>query len=107
LNYVHISDSQITDESLRLLSELPNLEGLSLQFNRFTNQGVGHLQRLRRLKSLWLCGKRDRPNDIGDGSLEFLFELSGFSSLGVQNTKVTPEFANRLTSRFPKCSIAK
>lgn len=105
LTHIHISDSQITDESLFVFAELPRLERLSLQFNRFTDIGVSRLRKLPRLRSLSVCGKEGRPNDISDTSLEFLLALPQFKSLGVQNTWVTPEFSRRLTGRFPGCRV--
>lgn len=107
LTYVHISDSQITDLSLSVLAGLPKLEGLSLQFNRFTDAGVVQLRNLKHLKSLWVCGKQNRTNDITDASVEFLLQLPDLSSVGVQNTKVTSEFSSKLTSKFPKCIVSR
>ena len=105
LKIVHTSDSQITDRSLSVLAKLPKLEVLSLQGNRFTDKGVGQLKNLNLLKSLWICGRQHRINDISDASLEFLLQLPDFSLLGVQNTKVTPAFSKKLTTKFPKCKV--
>lgn len=107
LTHIHLSDSRITDKSLRLLSRLPNLEKLTLQFNRFTDEGVRELATLRKLKSLWVCGKAGQPNPITNESLEFLFELPDLERLGVQRTKVTSSFERRLRKKFPKCRIAR
>lgn len=107
LKYIHLSDSQITDESLRTFAELPKLEGLSLQFNQFTDAGVRHLKKLKHLKSLWVCGKDERPNDISNDSLQFLLELPEFSRLGVQSTKVTSEFEDALTKKFANARVSR
>lgn len=107
LTYLHLSDSQITDRSLRMLADLPKLEGLSLQFNRFTDKGVSELHKLKNLRDLWVCGRADRPNDITDASLEFVLKLPEFNQLGVQRTKVSPEFIQRVTDQFPKCYISR
>lgn len=107
LRMLHLSDSQITDKSLEVLAQLPKLERLSLQFNRFSDAGVKRLEALRNLKDLWVCGKEDRPNKISDASLEFLLALPNFETLGVQNTKVTAEFGNRLKAKFPTCGVSR
>ena len=106
LTYIHINDGKLTDQSLKRFAELPNLEGLSLQFNRFSDDGVQELSKLEHLESLWVCGKLERPNDISDESLEFLLELANLKSLGVQNTEVSTEFIDRITAKFPGCSVA-
>jgi hypothetical protein len=107
LKMLHLSDSQITDKSLEVLAQLPRLERLSLQFNRFSDAGVKRLATLRNLKDLWVCGKEDRPNEISDASLGFLLELPNFEELGVQNTRVTAEFGNRLKAKFPACGVSR
>ena len=107
LTYLHISDSQITDASLKVFANLPKLEGLSLQFNRFSDEGVRELHKLKHLKSLWVCGRQDRPNDISDGSLAFLFDLPAIKDIGVQYTNVTLQFSERLKAKFPGCSVCQ
>lgn len=105
LKAIHLSDSQISDKSLEMFAELPRLESLSLQYNRFSDAGVGRLQKLRHLRTLWVCGKSERPNDISDASLGFLLDLPNFEELGVQNTKVTKAFSDRLRAKIPKCKV--
>ena len=107
LKYVHISKSQITDTSLEILAALPKIEGLALQFNSFTDNGVKELVALKHLRSLWICGKRDRRNNVSDDSLQFLLNLPKFDSLGVQHTNVTLDFETRLLARHPKCSVSR
>ena len=107
LNYVHISESLITDKSLEIFATLPKLEGLSLQFNSFTDSGVQKLHSLKNLRTLWICGKEGQKNDVSDESLEFLLQLPGFDSLGVQNTNVTSDFANQLVAKHPTCSVTQ
>ncbi len=65
LKYVHISEGQLGDDSLAILSRLPNLEGMSLQGNRFSNQGLTHLKNMLRLKSLWIGMAHGEITDDG------------------------------------------
>lgn len=105
LRYIHISDSQITDESLKLFGELSHLEGLSLQFNRFTDRGLEYLTSLQNLERLWVCGKDDRPNSITDTGLSSLHHLKKLKELGVQNTAVTSQGVEALKRALANCSV--
>ena len=105
LERIYISESKLTDESLRMFSELPNLTSLSLQFSNFSNAGVRYVRNLKQLETLAVCGIDGRPSEITDDSLEFLLELPNFVLLGVQNTNVSPEFETRMKAKFPACTV--
>src|SRR6185369_10233433 len=63
LKHIHISGSQITDESLRTFGTMPQLEQLSLQQNQFTDRGLSYVKNLKHLKALVVdLG----PTDISD-----------------------------------------
>ena len=86
LKDVEITKSRISDSSLILLSGLPRIEHISLQWNHFSDRGLAGLQGRRTLKLLW----------IGLGNLEFtdagLRGLEGFQKLevlGIQGSHVT------------------
>lgn len=107
LTNLHVSEGQLTDRSLAIFAEMPQLEMLSLQFNQFTDEGVRKLESLKHLQLLWVCGRSDRRNDISDDSLSFLLTLPKLTSLGVQRTFVTKDFSAKLKQRFPKCMVAE
>jgi hypothetical protein len=107
LKYIHLSTSQITDESLRVFGELHELEGLSLQFNRFSDEGLSHLLQLQKLTSLAVCGLSERPNKITDAGLRMLLSLPQLKSLMVQNTKVTEPGLINFREKLPQCQITE
>jgi hypothetical protein len=105
LQYIHLSSSQITDKSLAVFSGLPKIRGLSLQFNYFTNEGLTCVSRCRELEDLWLCGRRERPNEITDAGLKQLEKLTKLTTLGIQNTHVTPEGLDHFSKALPGCKV--
>jgi hypothetical protein len=105
LRYIHLSTSQITDESLRVFAGMPNLDGLSLQFNYFTDEGVKRISQLKRLESLWVCGRRDRANPITDAGLKELEKLRNLTELGIQHTQVTGKGIESFEKAVPNCRV--
>ena len=104
LRYVHLSNeakftqSHITDDSLRVFGGMPQLEGLSLQGNRFTDAGLEHLKGLKRLESLWVDLGISRITDDG---LLHLYGLTRLKELAVQQTEVTDEGVSKLQAALP------
>jgi hypothetical protein len=106
LRYIHLTTSQITDRSLAVFAEIPKLEGLCLQFNEFTDEGLRHIAGLTQLESLWVCGKgKDSPNGITDAGLRHLQKLNKLSELAIQNTRVTPTGIKSLSQVMPACKV--
>ena len=105
LNYIHLSTSRITDESLQVFGNLPKLRGLSLQFNHFSDDGLEHLAKLTELENLWVCGRRGEGNGITDAGLEYLAGLRNLKELGVQNTQVTVDGLKSFRKAVPNCQI--
>lgn len=107
LHQIHLSTSRITDDSLAVFAKLPLLEDLSLQFNHFTDRGITYVVGLPRLNNLWLCGDRNRKNEITDQGLIKLQSLTKLRELGVQNTFVSPEGLEAFQKANPNCKIYK
>ena len=105
LKYVHISTSRITDKSLEIFAGMPQMEGLSLQFNSFTDRGVKQLTKLPRLESLWVCGRNERVNAITNSALADLEELKGLKELGIQHTEISPEAVSQFQLAVPGCKV--
>jgi hypothetical protein len=101
LKYIHLSESKITDRSLEIFSRMPQLEGLSLQFNDFSDAGVSKLSDMRNLTALWVCGAKGHRNRITDASLDLLSQLPKLTSLGVQNTDVTASGVDKFKRELP------
>ena len=72
-----------TDNSLRALSDLDNLQTLNLTFNKVTDAGLVHIQGLTNLKTLIL------PKQITDAGLVHLKGLTNLEQLDLVDTKVT------------------
>jgi hypothetical protein len=86
---------------------LPKIEGLSLQFNHFTDKGLEDVARLEQLKTLWVCGARERTNRITDAGLKRLEKLQLLTQLGIQNTDVTPRGVEEFLRAVPRCRISQ
>lgn len=86
LKTIHINNSQITDESLRLFSQLPNLECLSLQGNHFTDKGLEYVRSMTQLKQL-VVGLGD--NQITDDGLKHVSGLKNLERICLQGSKIT------------------
>lgn len=105
LRYIHLSSSQITDKSLAVFASLPEIEGLSLQFNHFTDKGLEDVSRHEQLRTLHVCGEREQKNRITDAGLKHLENLNMLTELGIQNTDVTPRGVEGFLRAVPGCKI--
>jgi Leucine-rich repeat (LRR) protein len=74
---LYLFGNQITDDGLRHLSNLPELDFLDLRRNNITDAGLVHLEKLPKLKQVILIG-----------------------------TQVTPAGVNKLQKKLPHTKIA-
>jgi beta-lactamase regulating signal transducer with metallopeptidase domain/protocatechuate 3,4-dioxygenase beta subunit len=86
LQYIHLSNSQITDEAIRLWQRLPKLHGLSLQGNRFTDRGLEYAAQIPNLREFFVGNGETAITDAG---LAYLAELPSLERLDLQRTGVT------------------
>ena len=56
LKGISLGGAKTSDETLKVISELPSLEGVSLWWRAYTDDGLQHLGRLKKLKVLGLEG---------------------------------------------------
>ena len=61
---LHLFDNQITDEGLRHLSNLSELDFLDLRRNNITDAGLVHLEQHYKLKQLILIGTQVTPAGV-------------------------------------------
>jgi len=102
LKYIHLTKSQITDESLRIFATMPQLDGLCLEENSFTDKGLAQLKDLHRLQELYVgLGK----TNITDASVDSLMGLTNLKMLDLQKTKVTPEAVEKLKAAIPGLKV--
>jgi hypothetical protein len=98
LKDVHLSNSQITDESLGVFGDMVQMRALSLQQNAFTDRGLARLTKLNHLKELWIDMG---PTDITDQGLAYLENLQTLEVLAIQDTHATQEGVDTLKLAIP------
>ncbi len=102
LQYVHCNGAHLTDFSLAIFGRMPNIEGLSLQGNSFTDRGLAHLKSLSNLKSLWLGMGDTRITDAG---LKNVYVLKNLQEFEIQGAPVTASGLGELQIKLPKLKI--
>ena len=126
LQALHLSNAGIGDASLAVLSQLPNATYLSLQGNRFSDEGLAHLGQMGQLKTLWIglgegmitdAGLRSLANltsleeldhqrcAITDQGLEHLRGLKGLRKIHLGQTKVSEEGRRKLEMAIPGLTV--
>jgi Leucine-rich repeat (LRR) protein len=85
---IHISNSRIGDDSLGVMSRLPRLERLSLQGNRFSDEGLAYLENMRHLKILWVGLGHGQITDQG---ANHLLKLRNLEELDLQGYVISNE----------------
>lgn len=98
LTHIHITQSKITDESLHVFGEMPQLQLLSLHQNHFTDHGLTYLRNLRHLKTLYI---HSGTTDITDAGLAELEMLPNLERLAVRQTTITPQAVEKLKRAVP------
>lgn len=98
LRILDISLSPLTDEGVRSLAALPELEELGLE-GKFTDKSLLYLSRASHLKALRLSGGECAFSDEG---LEHLEGLKDLQRLSLQNAKVSQAARERLRKAIPR-----
>ena len=88
LEFLHLTNSGVTDASLLVLARLPKLHTLSLQLNGFTDRGLEYVQQMPQLRKL-AVGHGD--GKITDAGLVHLAQLEGLEVLDLQKTEITDQ----------------
>ena len=101
LQLLDISLSRLTDEGVRSLAKLPELEELGLQ-GKFTDKSLLYLSEVGHLKSLRLHGGECEFSDEGLRHLEGLKDLR---SLVLENAKVSEPAKERLLKVIPSVEL--
>ncbi len=98
LKTIHVSDSNLTDESLVLLSLLPAIRDLSLQSNHFTDSGLARMSGQNRIERLFVGLGKSRFTDTG---VVHLAEFDQLKALDLQGSVVSMQMLQQL-ARSPK-----
>jgi prepilin-type N-terminal cleavage/methylation domain-containing protein len=101
LQLLDISLSRVTDEGVRSLAMLPELEELGLQ-GKFTDKSLLYLSRAGHLKSLRLHGGEC---EFGDEGLRHLEGLKDLRRLVLENAKVSEAAKERLLKAIPDLEL--
>ena len=83
---LYLAGTKITDEDLKSLSKVKNLELLALQGTQISNAGLKEVAKLRKLRSLGLNGTK-----ITDGALKEVVKLRHLNNIGLSGTQITDE----------------
>lgn len=96
-----INEPGLTDEDMKHLAVLTQLQELELFGSTFTDTGLQHLSRLTNLKNLSIT----RDPRITDAGIEFLKGLASLKTLSLSGTSVTEEGVAGLQAALPDCAI--
>lgn len=99
LKVLHVSNTSITDDSLDALVQLPNLEWLTLNTD-LSDASLAHVGKLRSLRVLEISGA-----EITDVCLKQLYEMRQLERLTLEDTDVTSDGIEMLRTRLTNCEI--
>jgi hypothetical protein len=121
---VDLSGTEVRDDDLQDLDELPDLEFLELNGTRITDAGLVHVDGLRRLRMLGLTSSAISDgglshlrgltrlemlfiayNPITDAGIEKLTCLKALGWLSVGDTEVTDEGVRQFKRAVPGCGV--
>jgi hypothetical protein len=86
LEELSLNETNVTDDGMRYLEDMPSLRYLFLNHTRISSAGLAHIKGLRNLESLSLVN-----TDVGDEGMKYLAELSHLEYLDVCRTRVTDD----------------
>jgi hypothetical protein len=97
---LNLGRTKITDDGLKAVEGLKNLQKLHLENTKIGDAGLAHLKNLSSLEYLNLYGTQ-----ITDAGLTDLEGLKNLRALYLWQTKTTPEGVEKLQKALPKCQI--
>lgn len=96
ITWLDLSRSEVRDSHLNIVSEMPYLTRLYLQFTPVSDAGVSKLQGLRHLTYVNLVG-----TSVSDVALDYLAEIGALSSVYLWQTDVTDAGLEDFQERRP------
>lgn len=124
IRYVSLCDTSVTDEGMRYIAALPNVQFVVLAATKVGDAGLKQLTKAKTLRSVTLpitrvtdaglAALQELPNlerlllgstKISDEGVPHLEKLKSLRVLGLQDTKVTEAGIARLTEALPNCRI--
>ena len=98
--WLDLGRTDVGDDALEVVSELPHLTRLYLQQTQVTDDGLANLEGLEYLEYLNLYG-----TSVGDGALEHLYDLPALSSVYLWQTEVSDSAVAALQEAVPDLYI--
>lgn len=86
LVWMEINDPRVSDETIALVSTLPDLKELHIRSDQLSDRGLGHLAGLKTLKYLNLVGRQ-----ITDNGLEQIAKFKQLKGLDLNAEKVSDD----------------
>lgn len=101
LKYLNIGDTAVTDDGLKALLKLPNLDNLHVgNSDLITNEGIKTLAKIPKLKRLTI-----RRSKVTDGGLLVLLAAPNLVELSVPGLKVSESIRAKFANELPNCRI--
>jgi uncharacterized membrane protein len=100
LLWLNVGRTIITDEGLKIISQLSSLTQLNLEHTKIGDAGIEHLIPLKRLTMLNLVG-----NQVSNEGMVHIGRLANLEKVYLYQTEVTHEGIDRLVKDRPKLEI--
>lgn len=91
LNELHLAETKITDEGMKYLEDLKLLIKLDLNGTQITDNGLRHIEGLTNLTHLNL-----RSTQITDNGMQYIGSLANLTQLYIQDTKISGNMIHEL-----------
>jgi len=95
-------DSDLTDDCLKILSGMPNLETLRISGNKVTDEGIAHLVNLLKLQTLYIDCQM-----VTNASAESFKRMKSLRMLGVFRTNMTKAALKEIETSLPNCEVSR
>lgn len=95
--WLNLENSQLTDDALEVVGNLPNLTSLKLQNNPITDAGIQYLKNLKNLEVLNLYNTQVSAN-----SIQVLGELESLKRCYLWQTKISEDDFQELSKKYAK-----
>jgi uncharacterized membrane protein len=99
---LNLSKMPVSDEDLKIISQIKNLEKLNLNFTDLTGTGLAELKSLTKLQSLSLSGTA-----LDNQYVESILSLPELKELFIWDTKVTETQSNEWQKEYPAIKIVQ
>jgi len=96
ISWINFSRSELKDEDIKILADMPNLTKVRLENNPISDAGVKYLENLQHLEYLNLYGTK-----VTDAAIPSFEKMKGLRKLYLWQSEVTPEGAEKLKASRP------